>query len=188
VLAETGNRSRPVQDQLVDLGAVARQTVGMFSGVAEERGISLSVAVTEPASTHGDAVDFRRLVSNLLDNAIRFTPPGGDVGVAVTGSGDETTLVVTDTGSGINAADLDHVFDRFFKADPSRTHGGSGRSSGLGLAICRSIAEASGGTISIASRPGAGTRVSVCLPGADLRPSPLAADGKTLTPAQTAGA
>jgi signal transduction histidine kinase len=188
VLAETGNRSRPVHDQLVDLGVIARQTVGMFSGVAEERGISLSVAITGPASTHGDPVDFRRLVSNLLDNAIRFTPNGGDVGVVVTGSGEETTLVVTDTGSGIEAADLDHVFDRFFKADPSRTHGGGGRSSGLGLAICRSIAEASGGTISIASRPGSGTRVAVCLPAADLRHHPLASAGKTLAPAQIAGA
>jgi two-component system heavy metal sensor histidine kinase CusS len=166
VLAETGNRSRPANAATVDLGTVARQTVGMFSGVAEERGISLSVAVAEPATTHGDPVDFRRLVSNLLDNAVRFTPAGGAVEVRVTGAGDETTLVVSDTGTGIAADDLDHVFDRFFKADPSRTHGSGGRSSGLGLSICRSIAEACGGTISIASRPGTGTRVSVHLPGA----------------------
>jgi heavy metal sensor kinase len=187
VLAETGNRSRPMHDQLVDLGAVARQTVGMFSGVAEERGISLSVAVREPASTRGDPVDFRRLVSNLLDNAIRFTPSGGAVEVEVIGSGDKTTLVVTDTGSGIAADDLDHVFDRFFKADPSRTHGGGGRSSGLGLAICRSIAEASGGTISIASRPGAGTRVSVSLPQTDALPSHLSETTRPLESPRPAG-
>jgi signal transduction histidine kinase len=73
-------------------------------------------------------------------------------------------LTVSDTGTGIAPHDLDHVFDRFYKADPARSHGGSGRSGGLGLAICRSIVESSGGTIGIASRLGEGTTVTVRLP------------------------
>jgi signal transduction histidine kinase len=70
---------------------------------------------------------------------------------------------VSDTGTGIAPHDLDHVFDRFYKADPARSHGGAGRSGGLGLAICRSIVESSGGTIGIASRLGEGTTVTVRL-------------------------
>lgn len=178
VLAETGNRSRPVSDTLVDLVAVAQQTVGMFTGVAEERGISLAVVATGPAFTRGDPLEYRRVVSNLLDNAIRFTPAGGRVEVRASTSGDATSLVVSDTGSGIAARDLDRVFDRFFKADPSRTHGGAGRSSGLGLSICRSIAEASGGTVSIASRVGEGTTVTVRLPG----PGPRSPRSRDVSP------
>ena len=77
---------------------------------------------------------------------------------------DTTILTVRDTGAGIAPGDLDHVFDRFFKVDPARSHGSGHRSGGLGLAICRSIAESCGGTIGIVSRVGAGTTVTVRLP------------------------
>jgi two-component system sensor histidine kinase BaeS len=82
------------------------------------------------------------------------------VGAAI----DAATLTVQDTGTGIAPRDLAHVFDRFFKADPARTHGAGRRSGGLGLAICRSIVESCGGTIGIESRLGEGTTVTVRLP------------------------
>lgn len=166
LLAEAGQGGRPAHHVVVDLGAVAHQTVSMFAGVAEDRGVALSIDAAASAGILGDPIDLRRLVSNLLDNAIRFTPPGGSVTVRVVTAADRVVLTVADTGAGITPRHLEHVFDRFFKADPSRTHGAGHRSSGLGLAICRSLVESCGGTITIASRVGEGTTVTVRLPAA----------------------
>jgi signal transduction histidine kinase len=180
ILAETGGPGGASSATSVDVAQIARQAVAMFSGAAEDRDITLSLEAAAPAMAIGDAVDLRRLVSNLLDNAIRFTPAGGRVKVVVTEASPpairRVVLSVADTGKGIAQRDLDHVFDRFYKADPSRTHGEARRSGGLGLAICKSIAESSGGTIAIASQPGDGTTVTVrLLPEAHNRTPPQAA-------------
>lgn len=172
LLAESGNPAEPHHHLVIDLTLVARQAVAMFSGVAEERGITLTISADQPAETYANPVDLRRLLSNLLDNAIRFTPSGGAVEVRTVAAGETVTLEVADTGMGIAPRDLEHVFDRFFKADPARTHSGI-RSGGLGLSICRSIADSCGGTIVIASRVGEGTTVTVRFPAANpsvLRP------------------
>lgn len=166
LLAESGNPAEPHDHLVIDLTLVARQAVAMFSGVAEERGITLTISADQPAETLANPVDLRRLLSNLLDNAIRFTPPGGAVEVRTVAAGETVTLEVADTGMGIAPRDLEHVFDRFFKADPARTHGSGIRSGGLGLSICRSIADSCGGTIGIASRVGEGTTVTVRFPAA----------------------
>jgi signal transduction histidine kinase len=191
VLAETGGSPRTTSRATTDLAAIAEQAVGMFSGAAEERGITMSVAATGPTAARGDPVELRRLVSNLLDNAIRFTPPGGRIDVRVGGAVDAATLAVQDTGAGIAPRDLAHVFDRFFKADPARTHGEGRRSGGLGLAICRSIAESCGGTIGIESRLGEGTTVTVRLPATPPTspdPSKRPASATSRPPAQTTAA
>jgi two-component system heavy metal sensor histidine kinase CusS len=166
LLAESGNPAEPHDHLVIDLTLVARQAVAMFSGVAEERGITLTISADQPAETLANPVDLRRLLSNLLDNAIRFTPSGGAVDVRTVAAGETVTLEVADTGMGIAPRDLEHVFDRFFKADPARTHGSGIRSGGLGLSICRSIADSCGGTIGIASRVGEGTTVTVRFPAA----------------------
>jgi two-component system sensor histidine kinase BaeS len=106
----------------------------------------------------------RRVAGNLLDNAIRFTPRGGRIVVRVVLQDEHVVLTVADTGVGISAADVARVFDRFYKADPARSHGAEGRSGGLGLAICKSLVTAGGGSISMDSRPGQGTTVTVRLP------------------------
>lgn len=164
ILAEAGHDVEPRQFPAVDVATVARQAVAMFTGVAEDRGIGLHIQADGAATARCDPDDLRRVVSNLLDNAIRFTSPGGVVEVQVVATGPTTTLTVSDTGTGIAPGDLERVFDRFFKADPARTHGAGTRSGGLGLAICRSITESHGGTISITSQVGAGTTVTVRLP------------------------
>lgn len=166
ILAESASHMAAPHAGPVDVSAVARQAVAMFSGAAEEKGITLSLAAAPRAIAAGDPLDVRRLVSNLLDNAIRFTPAEGRVDVRVgeaPGTGD-VTLAVADTGMGIARHDLGRVFDRFFKADPSRSHGVPARSGGLGLAICKSIVNAAGGSIGIESQPGKGTIVTVRLP------------------------
>jgi signal transduction histidine kinase len=99
-------------------------------------------------------------VTNLIDNAIKFTAPGGSVLVRVEGSASEARLTVTDTGVGIAAEDLPHVFERLYRADPSRTSAGTG----LGLSICRWIVGAHGGTIEATSDAVSGTTFTVILP------------------------
>jgi signal transduction histidine kinase len=105
----------------------------------------------------------RRLLFNLLDNAVKYTPAGGAITVRSQCLGEQVRVVVADTGRGIAAEHLPHLFDRFYRVDPAR-----GRETtdgiGLGLAICRSIVEAHGGTIDVASTFGRGTEVSFTLP------------------------
>jgi signal transduction histidine kinase len=103
-----------------------------------------------------------QLLLNLLDNALKNTPAGGRVvaGWRVTGS--QAELWVRDTGVGISPEHLPHIFDRFYRADPARSREEGG--AGLGLSICRWIAEANGGTISVESAPGQGSAFTVRLP------------------------
>lgn len=164
ILAEVGEHRGPRFGPAVDLAMIVRQAVAMFSGVAEEKGVRLNVQADDPTRARCDPDDVRRLVSNLLDNAIRFTPEGGRVEVRTVAAGPTAMVTLTDTGPGIAPDDLERVFDRFYKVDRARTRGSGARSGGLGLAICRSIAESYGGTISIASRVGTGTTVTVRLP------------------------
>ena len=103
-------------------------------------------------------------MSNLVSNAVRHTPSGGRVTLrsSVTGSGDEVAVEVSDTGSGIPADDVPHVFDRFWRAEKSRNRSTGG--SGLGLAIVLKLAEAHGGTASVVSTEGQGSVFTLWLP------------------------
>jgi two-component system, OmpR family, heavy metal sensor histidine kinase CusS len=167
LLAETGDEEAATAREPVDVGAVVRQTAAMFGGVAEERSVRLSLEVRDGlAKASADPMQLRRVFGNLLDNALRFTPAGGEVVVTVRPDDGERSALVTvaDTGSGIEPGHLPHVFDRFYKADTSRTHATTARAGGLGLAICRSIVERHGGRITVTSRPGGGTTFAVRLP------------------------
>lgn len=165
LLAEEG-ASDPLSTPgpVCDLERVASQTASMFAGAAEERAISLGVRVAGSTPVHGDERQFRQVISNLVDNSLRFTPAGGHVVLSVDRDADaaEAVLTVVDDGMGISAADLKRVFDRFFQADASRDRGDANRGGGLGLPICRSIVERYGGRIAVESPgPGKGTRVIV---------------------------
>jgi heavy metal sensor kinase len=167
LLAEAGDDTRVRPRERVDLGAIARQTVAMFGGVAEERSVGLLLEPTKAAiQVAGDAPQLRQVFGNLLDNAIRFTPEGGRVAVSVVFDEDrhEAVVTVADTGCGIEADHLDRVFDRFYKTDVSRTRSEAARGGGLGLAICRSIVDRHGGTIAVTSTTGRGTTFTVRLP------------------------
>lgn len=157
---------RPADAGPCDLVAAARQALAMFAGVAEEQGIVLESRTPPRLDVAAHADDVRRVVANLLDNAVRFTPAGGRIEVRIepAPAAGVATLVVADTGVGIAAGDLAHVFERFSKGDPARSHAADRRSGGLGLAICRSLIEAVGGSITIDSRPGEGTRVTATVP------------------------
>ena len=165
LLAESSERSVPRVAEPVSLATAAAQAVGMFAGAAEERGIGLELETVAAPTVAGEAARVRQVIGNLLDNAIRFTPQGGRVVVRVSeGTRGDGLLMVSDTGPGIAPGDLERIFDRFFKADPARSRTANARSGGLGLAICKSFIEASHGSITIASTPEQGTRVTVRLP------------------------
>lgn len=165
-LAATGAEAREVVSGPVDVAALGRQAAAMFAGVAEEQELSLQFEADEPAIVSGDPAQLRQVIGNLLDNAMRFTAPGGGVRLSIErpAEADEVVLTVSDTGHGIPAELLPRLFDRFFKADPARPREAGSRTGGLGLPICKSIVEAHGGRIAIASRPGQGTSVTVRLP------------------------
>lgn len=128
------------------------------------KGVTLGARV-EPGAIPVDA-DLDRLgevLANLLDNALRHTPPGGSVEVAAARRRARAEIVVTDTGEGIAAADLPRIFERFYRADPARERGGAG--SGIGLTITRAIVDAHGGTLRAESEGrGRGSRFAITLP------------------------
>jgi signal transduction histidine kinase len=131
--------------------------------VAAEKGQTITVHLPAPCLVAGDADQLRRLLFNLLDNAIKYTPDRGAISVSSACPGAEVRVVVADTGNGIAAEHLPHIFDRFYRVDPAR-----GREAtdgiGLGLAICRAIVEGHGGRIDVESTVGRGTQVAFILP------------------------
>jgi signal transduction histidine kinase len=150
-----------VEDGPVDLGAVARDAAARFRAAHEGRVLELEVASDIPA-LRGDAALLRRLASNLLDNAAKYSEPPAPVGLTVRRDGSAAVLEVRDRGIGIAPEDLPRLFTPFFRTDRSRARGTGG--TGLGLALARRIAEVHGGTIAAESAPGAGTVFSVRLP------------------------
>lgn len=149
-----------VRREPVDLAALAAEVAEMYEPLAEERGVSLIADTSSPVPVLGDASRLRQLVTNLVDNAITFTGPGGTVTLQVERDDTRARLIVRDTGEGIAANHLPHVFERFYQANPARSSGGCG----LGLSICRWIAGAHGGTIGAASGAGGGMVFTTTLP------------------------
>lgn len=145
----------------VPLGALVADVVDQFQPLAESQRIAIQVETISELTIQGDDIQLSQLVFNLIENAVKFTRPDGVVTIKLQPAGNHVRLTVTDTGIGIAQADLLHVFERFYRAAQSR----SGRSgAGLGLAICRAIAEAHSGRIGIESSIGQGTCVWVELP------------------------
>jgi two-component system heavy metal sensor histidine kinase CusS len=146
----------------VRLDDVVREVADHMQVMAREKGLILAVDGITPCCVQGDADRLRQLFFNLLDNAIKNTPSGGAVTVQRGAPNGRVRVVIADTGVGIPAEHLPYVFDRFYRVDPSRSRETEG--AGLGLAICRAIAEAHGGQIQIESAVGEGTRVTLTLP------------------------
>ena len=147
----------------VDLaGLAARQTAAAADEFAA-KGIGLATAL-EPAVVDGDAGRLQQILANLLSNALRYTDAGGSVTVRTFGDGGGAVLEVEDTGIGIAAADLDHVFDRFWRGEKSRSRSTGG--AGIGLAVVKGLAQAHGGDVSVTSVLGEGSTFRVVLPAA----------------------
>jgi signal transduction histidine kinase len=168
LLAETDSDRLQTHGQRVDLSRVAEKALDMFAAASDDRSVTLRGKVARGVFVEGNAHHLRQLLNNLIDNAIKFTPPHGTVEVELNRStpGDQVLLVVRDTGRGIPDEDLPHVFERFFRGDRARSHDGDTRGTGLGLSICQRVVEVHGGQIALSSRAGEGTTVMVRLPAA----------------------
>ena len=150
-----------LQQDRVSLDRLVQESVAQLQPLADQKGISLSVDA-EPVEIVGDAGRLTQVVTNLLTNAIHYNVAAGSVSVHVSHDADAAILTVSDTGCGIPQADWPHIFERFYRVDKARSRETGGY--GLGLAICKSIIETHGGTITFASQAGRGTTFIVRLP------------------------
>ena len=153
-----------VSPRAVSAMKIAQRSIEGLRPLADAGRVSLSVSLPdELPDVHADPDRMRQLLSNLIGNAIKFTPPGGAVSLAAHLDGDEVLFVVTDSGEGIAPEELPHVFERFYQA-PRDTRRAIRHGAGLGLPISRGIVEAHGGNIWIESTMGVGTTVRFSLP------------------------
>jgi heavy metal sensor kinase len=141
------------------------RAIELYAAVAESRRVDLVCSSARGLTAQGDAGRLLQLIGNLIDNALNHTPAGGKVELRAEGNVEKVVVTVTDTGKGISAQHLPHVFDRFYRADDSRDRSAN-PGAGLGLSICKAIAELHGGEISLASQEGQGTQVTFRLPAA----------------------
>lgn len=162
-LARADASREPSVFESVDLGALAADTVTALTPLAEEKGIDLRLDSVSTAGTSiaGLPDQIRRVITNLIDNAIRYTDPAGSIAVSIDTTTDLVRLRVRDTGAGIAPTDVPHVFNRFHRADKTR---GRNHGSGLGLAICRDLVSAHGGSIDVDSELGRGSTFTVSFP------------------------
>lgn len=149
--------------EVVDIGTTCEEALDRIRPLAEAKNIRLAVSKNGPIRLRADAEDLHLVWVNLLENAVRHSGQGSSVEIAVERRDDrQARIVFKDQGEGIAASDLPHVFERFYRGDPSRTRATGGF--GLGLAISKAIVEAYGGTIGAKSTQGEGTEVTVELP------------------------
>jgi len=164
-LAESGQLKLELSRE--DMAALLRRKVAQFSVAATEHGLEISTDIREVPAVRVDRLRIEQVVSNLLDNAIRHTPRGGKITVALgqTPRGEKNPRVIVsiaDTGEGISPEHLPHIFERFYRASNSRARVEGG--TGLGLAIVKHLVQAHGGRVWAASAPGKGSTFSVFLP------------------------
>jgi len=147
-----------VDRRRLNLRALLGEIAGTVGPLAQAREIKLTVTAPEDVFVNGNEGHLRRLIINLLDNALKFTPAGGSIDVGLKSDANRAIIRVADTGEGIHPAELPHIFDRFF-----RGAGSAGEGSGLGLSLCREIARAHGGEIAAANLPSGGSAFVVTL-------------------------
>jgi two-component system OmpR family sensor kinase len=146
--------------EVVDAEAFVRLVVSGFAPIAEAKGVSLSILPGARDELTVRAADLRLIVSNLLDNAVRYTRAGGAVSIGATRRGTDFVIEVIDSGCGIPEAAVPYLYDRFFRAAPMDIDG-----TGLGLAICRTAADRNGFRLDVANRSDTqGVRASVSMP------------------------
>jgi heavy metal sensor kinase len=164
LLSQAESGQLVLQKSRLDLGDVAGDIVEQFQIPAEAAGVRLTAELTPECAVDGDRVQIERMISNLLSNALKFTPEGGTVRVTVRPGPASVELVVEDTGRGIPTEYLPHIFDRFYRVRQSGNEVGADEGLGLGLSFVAWIAKAHHGKVEADSTPGKGTRFTVRLP------------------------
>jgi signal transduction histidine kinase len=159
-ISEAESGAMPLQRETLVLADIAERAVDLYREVAESKGLLLEVTVDRAVAVTGDRVRLEQVAANLVDNAIKYTPSGGRVGMSVGAEGDTAMLRVSDTGIGIAPDEVPRIWDRLFRGDRSRTE----RGLGLGLSLVKAVVEAHGGTATVTSAPGRGSTFVVSLP------------------------
>jgi signal transduction histidine kinase len=144
----------------VDLRSLAERAADLYREVAEEKAIELRLDLASAAEVEADAVRLGQVVNNLLDNALKYTPPGGHVTLSARLGPSSAELTVSDDGPGVPQAEREAIFRRLYRGDASRSQQGLG----LGLSLAKAVVESHGGTVSVGDAPGGGARFTVSLP------------------------
>jgi two-component system, OmpR family, sensor histidine kinase BaeS len=159
-LADAGQLQ--LETRAFNLAAKIREITSGFEPSAQQKRVKLEVKAPEKLELHGDPDRIAQVLSNLLDNALRYTPEHGTVCIALESTQNTARVIVSDSGQGLPSESLEHVFDRFYRVDESRNRSSGG--SGLGLAIARTILELHGGKISVQNRLEGGAEFVCALP------------------------
>lgn len=174
-ISEAESGTMQLQREPVRLADIVERAVDLYHDVAEAKGVKIEMKGRAPSSSGddpterrapfhdvavtGDRTRLEQVVANLIDNAIKYTPPGGRVDVEIERDGPHAVLRIRDTGVGIPADELPRIWDRLFRGDRSRTE----RGLGLGLSLVKAVVEAHGGTVGVTSQPGRGSTFTVHL-------------------------
>jgi signal transduction histidine kinase len=159
-ISEAESGAMPLQREPVRLVDVVSRALDLYHDVAEAKGVALGAGAEDPVEVFGDRVRLEQVAANLVDNAVKYTPPGGRVTVDVVHEQDRAALRVCDTGQGIREDELPRIWDRLFRGDTSRAE----RGLGLGLSLVKAVVHAHGGQVSVESELGRGSTFSVSLP------------------------
>ena len=162
-LARADAGAQTILRERLDLGSVAQEACRAAQFSAKSKGVALTAGFDQqPLWVEGDPDSLRRLLTIVIDNAVKYTPAGGRVSVKLAAADAAAVVTVTDTGVGIGPEDLPHIFERFYRADKARSRAEGG--AGLGLSIAEWIAAAHGATISCHSNLGAGSTFKIRFP------------------------
>lgn len=145
---------------VVDVAATLRRLANDYRSRFADAGLGLTTSIDAPAIVYGNPDQIERVVANLMENALRYTPAGGNVSIEVHRHGADVSVAVRDSGAGIAPENLERIFDRFWRADPVRSPKGSG----LGLSIARALARRHGGDVTVTSRLGDGSTFVATFP------------------------
>ena len=156
-ISEVESGASRLKTKELDITAVIRNACDLFQPIAEDKGIIIVSKVPAECRVYGNIQSLQRLVANLLDNALKYTPSGGTVTVSADGNEDQVVISFNDTGIGISENDLPNIFKRFYRCDQSRSKVGVG----LGLSLAKAIAKAHGGDVTATSMPGKGSTFTV---------------------------
>jgi signal transduction histidine kinase len=161
-ISEAESGVMPLRRAPVKLADIASRATDLYHDVADAKGVRVSIVVDSDVAVSGDRVRLEQAAANLVDNAVKYTPSGGQVTVEVRRVADRAVLRVSDTGPGIARDELPRVWDRLFRGDASRAE----RGLGLGLSLVKAVVEAHGGKVDVASQTGRGSTFTVALPAA----------------------
>lgn len=161
-MVQIDSKKMKLRRETMKLSDAVREVVRRLRPLAEERGLELACSLQEEGLMFADNTKIQQVVYNIIDNALKYTPEGGQVRVTLNRSGKDAVLKIADNGMGIPPEDLPHIFDRFYRVDRARSRDTGG--TGLGLAIVQQIVRLHGGSVSVESEVGKGSVFTIVLP------------------------